>query len=192
MADIKIDKALFHERLSHLYSAWKADKRNGDAIFAGASSLLVLMGKADEASMFQKNNAVHFWLLGYEFPATLFLFTLETFYIVTTTKKAKHLEPLKGGKIPLEILVRGKDAEQNAEIFNKIAMHIKDAGKKLGVLVKDTSSGPFIDEWKKSYATVSGDLEEVDIAPAISAACLAVKDENELVWRFSVSPWYKC
>ena len=28
-----------------------------------------------------------FWLLGYEFPATLMLFTVETLYIVTTVKK---------------------------------------------------------------------------------------------------------
>lgn len=41
---------------------------------------------------------------------------------------AKHLEPLKGGKIPLEILVRGKDAEQNEKLFNKITDLIKSSG----------------------------------------------------------------
>lgn len=30
---------------------------------------------------------VQFWLLGYEFPTTLMLFTTETLYILTTTKK---------------------------------------------------------------------------------------------------------
>ena len=111
MAEIKIDKTLFQERLSHFYSAWKADKRSGDTLFNGASSILVLMGKTEEAAQFQKNNAIHvrisslegrgearkfetdfanqFWLLGYEFPATLFLFTLDALYIVTTSKKGK-------------------------------------------------------------------------------------------------------
>jgi nucleosome binding factor SPN SPT16 subunit len=93
---------------------------------------------------------------------------------------AKHIEPLKGGKIAVEILVRGKDVDQNAEIFKKITKIIKDSGKKVGVLTKDTSSGPFIDDWKKSYSEISKDVEEVDIAPAISAAALAVKDEHEL------------
>lgn len=51
----------------------------------------------------------------------------------------------------------------------------------MGVLPKDTSSGPFIDEWKKIYGDISKQAEEVDIAPALSAAALAVKDENELV-----------
>lgn len=53
--------------------------------------------------------------------------------------------------------------------------------KKVGVLPKDLSSGPFVDEWKKVYGTFSKDLEEVDIAPALSAAAFAVKDEHELV-----------
>ncbi len=86
---------------------------------------------------------IKFWLLGYEFPTTLFVLTLDTFYIVTTGKKgkylpysiylannaeAKHLETLKGGKIPLEILVRSKDPEQNAKHFQKCLDAIKSAG----------------------------------------------------------------
>ncbi|KAF8854754.1 transcription elongation complex subunit [Acephala macrosclerotiorum] len=180
MAEIKIDKNLFQERLSRFVSAWKADKRSGDALFNGASSILVLMGKTEETAQFQKNNAIHFWLLGYEFPATLFLITLDGLYIVTTAKKAKHLEPLKGGKIPLHVLVRGKDNEANEKLFVDINNHIKAAGKKVGILPKDTSNGPFIDEWKKVYSNISKDVEEVDIGPALSSAALAVKDENEL------------
>lgn len=62
MADgIKIDKEVFQERLGHFVAAWKADKRTGDnALFAGATSIVVLMGKSDpDNSSFQKNNAVH-------------------------------------------------------------------------------------------------------------------------------------
>lgn len=41
---------------------------------------------------------------------------------------AKHLEPLKGGPIPIEIFVRGKDPEQNAKHFEKCLDIIKGAG----------------------------------------------------------------
>lgn len=58
--------------------------------------------------------------------------------------------------------------------------------KKVGILPKDTSTGPFIDEWKKVYANISKDVEEVDIAAALSSAALAVKDENELVCQTGV------
>jgi nucleosome binding factor SPN SPT16 subunit len=59
MAEIKIDSQLFQERLGHFLSAWKADKRSGDTVFGGASSVLILMGKTEESAQFQKNNAIH-------------------------------------------------------------------------------------------------------------------------------------
>lgn len=113
---IAIDKNNFFNHLSNLYASWKADKRSGNALFGGADSMVILMGKtkSDESS-FQKNNAMHvshllfkaatpsqlcfthslvantlcsqFWLLGYEFPATLFVFTTDAVYVVTTAKK---------------------------------------------------------------------------------------------------------
>ena len=111
--EIKINKQLFHERLAHLVSTWKADRRGGDALFGGTGSILVMLGKADAKSSFSKSSAMNvsvgytlaradtsqyfpglwltrpwqFWLLGYEFPATLFLFTTEKLHVVTTTKK---------------------------------------------------------------------------------------------------------
>lgn len=56
---IKIDNKLFQERISHFVNAWKADKRSGDALFGGASSIIIMMGKMEEAQGFQKNNAMH-------------------------------------------------------------------------------------------------------------------------------------
>jgi hypothetical protein len=85
------------------------------------------------------------------------VFTTDAVYVVTTAKKgllnskqgklkrgadvaipfflltAKHLEPLKGGKIPLEVLVRGKDAEQNAKHFEKCLEVIKSSGVSLNL-----------------------------------------------------------
>ena len=51
----------------------------------------------------------------------------------------------------------------------------------MGTIPKDTSIGPFADEWKKAFGDISKDIEEVDISPAFSIAALAAKDENELV-----------
>ena len=53
--------------------------------------------------------------------------------------------------------------------------------KQVGTIAKDTSTGPFVEEWKKAFGDISKDVEEVDITLAISSAALAVKDENELV-----------
>ncbi|KAG2028160.1 hypothetical protein GB937_000614 [Aspergillus fischeri] len=183
--EIVIDKTLFFNRLSSFYAAWRADKRSSHPTFGGVGSIVILMGKTDEANTFQKNNAMHFWLLGYEFPATLLVFTLEAVYVVTTAKKegahsAKHLEPLRGGKIPVEILVTTKDPEGKLRSFEKCIEVIRSTGNKVGVLPKDTTAGPFAEDWKRTFATLSGEIEEVDISPALSAA-FAVKDTDELV-----------
>ena len=58
-ADVKIDKDLFYNRLSHLYTSWKNDKRSsGDAVFGGVGSILVVMGKTEEVPTFAKSNAL--------------------------------------------------------------------------------------------------------------------------------------
>lgn len=180
MADeVSIDKGNFHARLSGLISAWKADKRSGGNVFGDVGSIAVVMGKTDEAAGFHKANALQFWLLGYEFPATLFVITLEGIYIITTKKKAAYLEPLKDGKTPVEIIVRGKDAAENQKQFERCLEVIKGAGKKVGVITKDMSGGPFVTEWKSAFSEISKEVEEVDISPALSAA-MSVKDEHEL------------
>ena len=53
--------------------------------------------------------------------------------------------------------------------------------KKVGTIAKDTSIGPFADEWRAAFGDASKDLEEVDITTALSIAAFSVKDENELV-----------
>ncbi|KNG80728.1 FACT complex subunit spt16 [Aspergillus nomiae NRRL 13137] len=179
--EIVIDKSAFFNRLSSFFAAWKADKRPGHAVFGGVGSIVILMGKTDEANSFQKNNAMHFWLLGYEFPATLMVFTTDMMYVVTTAKKAKHLEPLKGGKIPVEILITSKDPNEKTRSFEKCLEVIKNAGKRVGVLPRDTAAGPFAEDWKRSFGNISQDVEEVDISPALSAAAFSVKDTDELV-----------
>lgn len=62
------------------------------------------------------------------------LLTVDTLYILTTAKKAKYLDQIKGGRFPVEVLVRGKDAADNEKLFIKLADTIKSAG------VRDTFS----------------------------------------------------
>lgn len=59
MADeVTIDKAIFHDRLSSLITAWKADKRSAEQLFGGAGSLLVVVGKSEEDQGFSKASAI--------------------------------------------------------------------------------------------------------------------------------------
>ncbi|CAZ80542.1 unnamed protein product [Tuber melanosporum] len=174
--EVSIDKSLFHSRLGGLVAAWK-DSKKAD-LFGGVGSIVIILGKTVEGP-YSKSLALHFWLLGYEFPTTLFVVTQEKFYVVTTPKKSKHLETLKGGKFPIEILVRGKDEAQNTQNFKDLAEVIKKSGKKVGVCMKDKAEGPFVNDWKKIFPAEIEGIEEFDVSPAISQ-CLAIKDDLEL------------
>ncbi|KAF1958987.1 SPT16-domain-containing protein [Byssothecium circinans] len=179
--DIVIDKALFHERLTSFVTKWKADKRANNAIFQGADSIAAVVGKASDPGSYLKPAAFQLWLLGYEFPATLFVITPELFQIVTTKKKASYLEPLKGGKVPVEILVRGKDAEENKKQFQSCLDNMKKAGKKVAVLKKENATGAFAEEWKAAFQDAGfKEEDQVDLSPILSQAALSIKDEKEL------------
>jgi nucleosome binding factor SPN SPT16 subunit len=95
---------------------------------------------------------------------------------------ASYLEPLKGGKVPVEILIRGKDAEENKKQFQACLDTLKKAGKKVAVLKKDSSTGAFAEEWKAAFGEAGfKDEDQVDLGLLLSNAALSVKDEKELV-----------
>jgi hypothetical protein len=55
---------------------------------------------------------------------------------------AKHLEQLKGGRFPIEILVRGKDQAENDKLWVTITDKIKAAGVR--------GSFPSVVKWEKT------------------------------------------
>jgi nucleosome binding factor SPN SPT16 subunit len=84
--------------------------------------------------------------------------------------------------VPVEILVRGKDAEENKKQFETCLDTMKKAGKKVAVLKKDNTAGAFADEWKAAFNEAGfKEEDQVDLAAILSNAALSVKDEKELV-----------
>lgn len=95
---------------------------------------------------------------------------------------ASYLEPLKGGKVPVEILIRGKDADENKKQFEKCLDIIKKAGKKVAVLKKDNASGGFAEEWKAAFGEAGiKDEDQIELGPILSHAAMSIKDAKELV-----------
>ncbi|CCG80577.1 FACT complex subunit spt16 [Taphrina deformans PYCC 5710] len=178
MAEIKIDSAQFHGRLQKLLDYWSENAKVEGSVYNGLGSIVVLMGSADEDNPYQKTAALHTWLLGYEFPATLILITLEKLTFVTSTNKAKHLEPLvSGAPITIDIRTRAKDEAANQKLFMEIAEVVK-AKPQVGVFAKDVYKGKIIEEWSNAtqQASIDGQL---DLGGAL-APCMAIKDEQEL------------
>lgn len=76
------------------------------------------------------------------------------------------------GSDSIEILSRTKDANENAESWNRL---VQMFGTSIGIIEKDSFDGKFIDEYKK-FVT----LPTKDVSLQLSLI-LAVKDDIELV-----------
>ena len=75
-----------------------------------------------------------------------------------------------------------KEPESKAKAFGRCLDIIKSAGPKVGTIpVQREPTGPFVDEWKKSFGEIAKDVQEVDVSQALSVAAFAVKDGNELL-----------
>lgn len=56
------------------------------------------------------------------------------------------------------------------------------------MLPKVPCIGPFADEWKRAFAEISEEVEEVDISQALSLTAFSVKDTDELVSHEAEAP----
>lgn len=179
MTDVKVSSQTFHRRLAKVVDVWKTQIDDAKSPWHGVKGLLAIMGSPDDENPYQKTAALHSWLLGYEFPATLLLLTPAKMTIVTSGSKAKFLDGLNSGSpVPVELLKRAKDAGENKNQLDQVCEQLKDLSK-IGVFSKDSYGGKFVDEWKASFDSVASNIEQVDISAGLGP-CLAVKDEDEV------------
>lgn len=146
------------------------------------------------------------WLLGFEFPSTLFLFGKDGVTILTSASKgesilpvsmphvlsfdyvAKILSQLQAANPPvaIKILAMAKAKEPQTDALPNFA-EAYGRLKRVGIIQKDNPSGKLIDDWNKAISGLESKPELLDMSPAISAI-LAVKDEDELVSRVPNMP----
>ncbi|PWN36127.1 putative SPT16-general chromatin factor [Meira miltonrushii] len=180
--EIKIDSKAFFKRASSILASFKDAGSPEDERLNRCDAVSVLMGGQNEEVTYSKTLSLHTWLLGYEFPSTLIVFTKESIIFVTSATKAKYLEPFVSNKegIKVEILKRSKNDDENKAIWNDVIKKITDQGKRIGSFTKETQIGKVADEWKAALeeARAKEGLEEVDVGAAFSAIW-ASKDEEE-------------
>lgn len=179
---IQIDAGAFQRRVNKLLSAWKDGKADFEQL-GDVDSLLVVMGGQNDDLIYSKTTAIHSWLLGYEFPSTVILFTKNAVTFVTSASKAVHLEALKKGSasFDIDILKRSKDDASNRAIWDDLIAKIEAQGSKVGCLPKDKPVGKFADEWQAVFekAQSSKDFKMVDVSASLSAVW-AAKDDDEV------------
>ncbi|KAI5124316.1 hypothetical protein M0805_008924 [Coniferiporia weirii] len=182
MPSVQLNIDQFNARLKHIIDAWNSAGKNDDyESISGADGFLLSAGDpASSEEPIRKSVAFQTWLLGYEFPTTLFLFRKDGVTILTSEKKAKILTQLQTASsiVPIQILVQAKPKELPTDAIPTL-VGIYTKLKRVGTLAKDNASGKFIDEWNKTVSEAETKPEVVDISPAVSTL-LSVKDEEEL------------
>ncbi|KAI8060590.1 FACT complex subunit-domain-containing protein [Gongronella butleri] len=176
MADtIEVDSKRFHKHTKFFLSQWKSAAN--DDLFQNVDAILVMLGDDDQENPYTKSATLMTWLVGIPFHQTLILLTPDKLTFVCSNKKANLLDVLKDGAVDVEVIRRGKNQEDNIPLYKPLVELI--AGKRVGVFAKDKDafSGKNISEWQSALGDQK--FEDFDVTPAL-AACLAVKDDEEL------------
>ncbi|KAJ8589733.1 FACT complex subunit SPT16 [Rhizopogon salebrosus TDB-379] len=179
---VQLNKSLISSRLKNVYDGWKNASQNDEyGSIADAEALLLHCGDpAGEDEPVRKGTAFQTWLLGYEFPSTFLLFQKDRLLVLCSASKAKFLQQIKEGNppVPVDILVQAKAKEPPSDALPKF-VEAYTSFKRVGTLVKESSSGKLMTEWEQAVSKSDQKPELVDMAPALSAL-MAVKDEEEM------------
>uniref|UniRef100_A0A803KN45 FACT complex subunit n=2 Tax=Chenopodium quinoa TaxID=63459 RepID=A0A803KN45_CHEQI len=170
----------FSKRLKALYSNWKS---NPD-LWGEAKALAIATPPASEDLRYLKSSALNIWLLGYEFPDTIMVFTRKQIHFLCSQKKALLLEVVKKAAKDakqVEVLTyikrKGEDGSSHMDTILK-SLRALEEKPVVGYLSKEAPEGGLLEMWVDKLKN-SG-MELSDITNGLSDL-FAVKDAGELV-----------
>ncbi|KAK2982171.1 hypothetical protein RJ640_008809 [Escallonia rubra] len=181
----EINLNIFSTRLQALYSHWRDHK----ADFWGSSDVIsIATPPTSEDLRYLKSSALNTWLLGYEFPETIMVFTTKQIHFLCSQKKASLLEVVKKSardSIGVEIFMHVKAKNDNGttqmdDIVRAIIAQCRSDGVEapiVGSIAKEAPEGNLLETWAEKLKKSS--LQLSDITNGLSSL-FAVKDLGEL------------
>ncbi|KAG5341046.1 hypothetical protein C0989_011905 [Termitomyces sp. Mn162] len=179
---VELNKALFNSRIQRIYDGWNSARNDDDySSIADADAILLVAGDpASEDEPMRKGTCLQQWLLGYEFPSTLFLFQKDRISILCSASKAKILSQIEhsAGSVKIEILAQAKGKDAPNDSLSKF-VEVYASQTRVGTLTKESHSGKLVGDWEALVKGLESKPEIVDIGPVVSSF-MAVKDSEEL------------
>ncbi|KAJ8447121.1 hypothetical protein Cgig2_022850 [Carnegiea gigantea] len=170
----------FSRRLKSLYSNWKDNKSD---LWGDADVLVIATPPPSEDLRYLKSSALNIWLLGYEFPETVMVFTRKQIHFLCSQKKASLLDVVKKAAkeaVGVDVLmhIKGK-SEDGTSQMEVILRNIRSLGEDsvVGYLVKEAPEGKLLETWSEKLK--NSNLKLSDITSGLSDL-FAVKDSGEL------------
>lgn len=180
---INIDN--FSKRLKMLYSHWSEYR---DEMWGACEVLAIATPPPSEDLRYLKSSALNVWLVGYEFPDTIMVFTKKQIHFLCSQKKVSLLEVLKkpaketvGVEVVMHVKTKSDDGTTlMASIFRAIHGQSKSDGHDtpiVGHIAREAPEGNLLEMWDEKLK--GEDFQLVDITNGFSEL-FAVKDSNEI------------
>ena len=204
-SSLQIDLDAFGRRLRLLFDSWRKsnEESDGSGFWHGVHVWAVATPLPTEDMRYLKSSSLQIWLLGYEFPETVFVLVQPQgedaeagkgeLHVICSSKKASHLEAVKAvceqksGGISMHLHPKAKSDDGSVQM-GRVLDRAKEAAEaaaaksgksaRIGILPKEPIEGPLMTKWMDLVG--SSGLETVDVASALGDV-LAVKDEGEIV-----------
>ncbi|CAH8378754.1 unnamed protein product [Eruca vesicaria subsp. sativa] len=179
----EIDLKNFISRTKALYAHW--NEHSAD-LWGSADALAVATPPGSEDLRYLKSSSLTTWLLGYEFPDTIMVFSPKKIHFLTSKTKASVLEVVKKPaldelRIDVAIYVKAK-GEDGTGLMDAILRELPVAtGKEpqvVGHIAREAPEGKLLETWNDRLKNANFQL--VDITSGLSDL-FAVKDGTEIM-----------
>ncbi|KAK0593312.1 hypothetical protein LWI29_034665 [Acer saccharum] len=181
-----INLETFSTRLKTFYSHWKETKSD---LWGSADVLAIATPPASEDLRYLKSSALNIWLLGYEFPETIMVFTKKQIHFLCSQKKASLLGVVKksamdavGVDVVLHVKAKTDDGIGLMDgIFSAVRSLSKADGNDnpiVGYISRETPEGKLLETWDDRLKNTGFQLS--DVTNGLSDL-FAVKDQDEIM-----------
>ncbi|KAG2311110.1 hypothetical protein Bca4012_025566 [Brassica carinata] len=181
----EIDVKNFISRTRALYAHW--NEHSGD-LWGSADTLAVATPPGSDDLRYLKSSALNIWLLGYEFPDTVMVFTSKKIHFLCSKTKASVLEVVKRPaldelRIDVAIYVKAKGEDVTGQMDAILGDLTVGNGKEepqvvVGHIAREAPEGKFLETWTERLKTAG--FRFGDITAGLSDL-FAVKDGTEII-----------
>ncbi|KAL8229891.1 hypothetical protein R6Q57_014791 [Mikania cordata] len=174
-----IDTSTLSRRLQSLYSHWREHR---DKLWGSCNAFAVATPPPSDDLRYLKSSALNIWLLGYEFPETIMVFSDKQIHFLCSQKKASLLDVVKEsakGAVNVDVVMHTKAKNDNGltqmdDILNSIESLDSPV---FGYITREAPEGKLLETWTEKIK--SSGLQLSDVTNGL-ADLFAVKEAGEL------------
>ncbi|XP_050371336.1 FACT complex subunit SPT16-like [Argentina anserina] len=180
-----IDVNNFSKRLKLMYSHW--DEHRG-GLWGDSDALSVATPPSSDDLRYLKSSALNIWLVGFEFPDTIMVFTKKQIHVLCSQKKASLLNVVKrpareavGVEVVMHVKLKNHDGTGMMDsIFQAVktqSSSSSSSGPVVGHIAREAPEGKLLVTWMDKLSNANFEL--ADVTNGFSDL-FAVKDSVEL------------